>query len=273
MDSSRSARSPLDPAALQEVAGPQWQVRLYAEAGSTNELAAADPVPHRVVVADHQQAGRGRRDRTWTTPARTAVAVSVLVRPDAVPRALWSWLPLVAGLGVVDAVVRVAGLDAGLKWPNDVIVGGRKLCGVLAEVVEQPDGTSVVVGVGLNVSQRADELPVPGATSLAIEGAATTDRDTVLRSVLRAIGDRYTSWVGAAGDQRGSGIGAGYRERCRTIGARVSVELPDGTRLEGEAEGVDDEGRLVVRSADGGVQRLAAGDVVHVRPAGGASQA
>lgn len=244
---------------------------MVAATGSTNaDLAAlaraGRAAPGAVLTTDDQQAGRGRRDRTWTTPPRSSVAVSVLLQPRDVPRSAWTWLPLVVGVGVVDALVRVAGLDARLKWPNDVLVGDLKICGVLAEVVETPDGPAVVAGIGLNVSQSAEELPVPTATSLAVAGAATTDRDTVLRAVLRGVAARYDAWTQADGDPRRSSVGAAYRERCATIGQQVRVELPGEQVLTGEAEGVDDEGRLLVRAHSGDVRALAAGDVVHVRP-------
>jgi BirA family biotin operon repressor/biotin-[acetyl-CoA-carboxylase] ligase len=263
-------------------------VQVVASTGSTNAdlVAAAHAGEARagaVLVADHQQRGRGRRDRSWTAPPRSSLAVSVLLVPGPdVPTTRWSWLPLVAGLAVVDALALTAGLEARLKWPNDVLVdaprgapsppGWHKVCGVLAEVVTTPDGPAVVVGLGLNVSQREDELPGPGpgavpGGSLATLGAATTDRDTVLRAVLRALGARYTAWVEAGGEPRASGIGPAYRERCATIGRGVLVHLPGDVRLEGVAEGVDDDGRLLVRPDDeSAVRALAAGDVAHVRP-------
>jgi BirA family transcriptional regulator, biotin operon repressor / biotin---[acetyl-CoA-carboxylase] ligase len=271
------SRPPLRQAALRRAVvggGSAWTSLDAVEAtGSTNaDLAARvrDGAAHHgaVLTTDHQQAGRGRRDRSWTTPPRSSVVVSVFVRPDDVPRALWSWLPLVAGVAVVDALVRVGGLDAVLKWPNDVLVDDRKVCGVLAQVVDGPDGAGAVIGIGLNVTQREDELPVPTATSMALAGAATTDRDTVLRAVLRALDQRYTAWARAGGEPRRGAIAAAYRERCDTIGRRVRVELPGGETLVGAAEGVDDDGRLIVRDDEGGLRALAAGDVVHVRATG-----
>jgi BirA family transcriptional regulator, biotin operon repressor / biotin---[acetyl-CoA-carboxylase] ligase len=274
-------RPPLRVASLRRAilgsAGPWTRLDVVAVTGSTNAdlvaRARAGAAGHgAVLTADHQHAGRGRRDRSWTTPPGAALAVSMLVRPEQVPPARWSWLPLVAGLGVLDALVGVAGVDARLKWPNDVLVDDAKVCGVLCEVVDRPDGPAVVVGVGINVSQTAEELPVPTATSLLLSGSAITDRDTVLRAVLRAFGDRYLAWVGARGDPRGSDIGAGYREACVSIGQRVRVDLPGGSELFGRAAEVDDEGRLVVDA--GGVRhRLAAGDVVHVRSARGSDTA
>jgi BirA family transcriptional regulator, biotin operon repressor / biotin---[acetyl-CoA-carboxylase] ligase len=270
------SRPPLRTEALRRAlvgpSGPWTSLEVLPATGSTNaDLAAraraGTALAGAVLTTDDQQQGRGRRERTWTTPPRSALAVSVLLQPSDVARAAWTWLPLVVGVGVVDALVRVTGLDARLKWPNDVLVTDRKLCGVLAEVVETPTGAAVVVGVGVNVSQRVEELAVPTATSLALAGAATTDRDTVLRAVLRAVGARYDAWLAAAGEPRRSGVGAAYRERCSTIGRDVRVELPGDQVLVGAAEGVDDDGRLLVRARDGEVRALAAGDVVHVRPA------
>jgi BirA family biotin operon repressor/biotin-[acetyl-CoA-carboxylase] ligase len=253
---------------------PVWRaVEVVPATGSTNaDLAArarAGEPEGLVLTTDDQQAGRGRLDRTWTAPPRSAVAVSVLLRPT-VPPARWSWLPLLAGVAVTDALVAVCGLPARLKWPNDVLVPvdgePRKVAGILAEADHVHWNGAAVVGIGLNVSQGGDELPVPTATSLRLAGAAVTDRDTVLKAVLRALGERYRAWAAAGGDPRASGIAAPYRERCATIGADVLVHLPDGQRLAGVAEGVDDEGRLLVRDVEGGVHPLAAGDVVHVRP-------
>jgi BirA family transcriptional regulator, biotin operon repressor / biotin---[acetyl-CoA-carboxylase] ligase len=289
-------RPPLrDEALRRAVLLPPWtSLDVVAATGSTNaDLAAAarEGTAGRgaVLVAEHQRAGRGRRDRVWIAPPRSSVMLSVLLVPGAgpspVPRHRWSWLPLLTGLAVADALVRTVGLDARLKWPNDVLVdappgapsgrGWHKVCGVLAEVVDTPSGDGVVIGVGLNVSQREEELPGAGpggvrAGSLLTLGAATVDRDTVLRAVLRALGSRCTAWLDAGGDQRASGVAAAYRERCATIGAEVDVHLPGDRRLMGVAEGVDDDGCLLVRPDDGSaVRALAAGDVVHLRPSAG----
>lgn len=255
---------------------PAWRVLdVVAETGSTNadlaERARTGEDEGAVLVADHQSAGRGRRDRLWTAPPRAGIAVSVLLRPR-VPAERWSWLTLLAGVAVTDALTLTCGLAATLKWPNDVLVpmdgrpGGElgKVAGVLAEAVVG-SGQAVVLGLGLNVSQRAEDLPVPTATSLKLAGSATTDRDTVLRAVLRALSERYRDWTAVDGDPR-AGLAAVYRERCSTIARLVRVQLPDGTTLEGLADGVDDEGRLLVReSGADAVRALSAGDVVHIR--------
>ncbi len=159
----------------------------------------------------------------------------------------WSWLPLLTGLAVVDVMQRVCGLPAVLKWPNDVLVGERKLSGILAERLQIGSGPAVVIGTGLNVTLHQDELPVPTATSLLIEGSATTDREVLLRAYLRALEHRYDRWRSAAGDPRASDIAAAYRESCSTIGREVRVSLPSGDEVEGLADGVDDDGRLLLR--------------------------
>jgi BirA family biotin operon repressor/biotin-[acetyl-CoA-carboxylase] ligase len=200
--------------------------------------------------------------------------VSVLLAPRDVDSARWSWLPLIGGLAMADMLRRVAGLDAHLKWPNDVLVAAgppehqgseRKVCGLLTELVVTPDGPSAVLGAGLNVSQDAEELPVPSATSLRLAGAATLDRGVLVRAYLRALELRYLRWCTTGGDPRASGVAAAYRESCSTIGRRVRVQLPAGESCSGEAEGVDDDGRLLVRDGTGRTRALAAGDVVHVR--------
>jgi BirA family biotin operon repressor/biotin-[acetyl-CoA-carboxylase] ligase len=172
--------------------------------------------------------GAAGRDRTWSAPARSGLTFSVLLRPS-VPVAELGWLPLLAGLAVAEAVARLAELDVRLKWPNDLLVGDRKLAGVLAERV----GGAVVVGIGLNVTTTAAELPVATATSLVIEGAACTDREPLLRAILRRLAERYAEWDGPGGDP---GLADGYRGRCATLGREVRAELPGGGTVVGTAE-------------------------------------
>jgi BirA family biotin operon repressor/biotin-[acetyl-CoA-carboxylase] ligase len=238
-------------------------LRIVGETGSTNadvaEAARGGAPEGLVVAAELQTAGRGRADRSWQAPARSGLAVSVLLRPT-VARERWGWLPLMAGLAVAGPVSAMSGLEVSLKWPNDVLVGDRKLAGILAEVVDD----AVVVGLGLNVSLREDELPVPTATSLAIEGSAVTDREPVLRAWLRELGRLYAALVAAGGDADRAGLRAAYSSVSATIGRRVHVTMPGVRVLEGEAVDVDAEGRLVLRT-DSGLSTVAAGDVVHVR--------
>jgi BirA family biotin operon repressor/biotin-[acetyl-CoA-carboxylase] ligase len=247
--------------------GGLWrEIRVVEETGSTNadlgELARAGAAPGLVLVAEAQTSGRGRMGRTWTAPPRSGLAFSVLLPPEESVTRL-GWLPLVAGVAVVSALrgfAEVEGIgrgrmgDAALKWPNDVLIGERKLAGILAQRVE----AGVIIGIGLNVSLSPDELPVPTATSLAIEDAPT-DRDPLLRAILRELATRHEEFQSGEAAVRET-----YRELCSTLGRQVRVELPDGLVLVGEATDIEEAGRLVVRTSDG-EHLLSAGDVVHVR--------
>jgi BirA family transcriptional regulator, biotin operon repressor / biotin---[acetyl-CoA-carboxylase] ligase len=275
-------RPPLNGRALNRAliteAGPWTRLDLRAETGSTNADAAsaarAGEPEGLVVVAERQTAGRGRRDRVWSSPARAGITASVLLRPGvpvperdwpSAPSATYGWLPLLAGVALVETVTRLAEVPAVLKWPNDLLVGEdeEKCAGILAEGV--PDGPgAVIVGVGLNVTLRADELPDRPATSLRLAGAAMTDRDPLLRALLRGLGDWYDRWRLASGDAAGSGLREAYLHHCGTLGRAVRVLLPSGAELAGEATTVDGDGRLVVRAADGD-HSVPAGDVLHVR--------
>lgn len=241
---------------------PFWvSVDVVERTGSTNaDLAAAIDLPEgTVLVAEVQEAGRGRIGRTWTSPAGAGLTFSVLLRPVEVPRERWGWLPLLAGVALASALPAV---DARLKWPNDLLIGPsrQKAAGILAEVA----GDAVVLGIGLNVTLTAHELPPdrPDTTSLALAGARTTDRDVLLPAILDALAGEYARWREHGGDAEASGLLATYRERCDTLGRDVRVDVPDGEPLHGLAVGVDAEGRLIV-----GTTAVAAGDVVHVRPA------
>lgn len=264
--------------------GTFWRdVRVVETTESTNaDLAArartaCDAVDARggasVLVAEHQRAGRGRLGRRWQAPPRSALTVSVLVHPR-VEAARWPWLPLLTGVAVTEAVRQTTRLDASVKWPNDVLVDGRKVAGVLLERVDASSGgrsraPAAVLGIGLNVSATRAELPVATATSLALERAATTDRQTILVALLRALEALYAAWAQDRGDSR-TGLQASYVRRCVTLGQQVRVELPDGTAVTGRADTVDAHGRLVL-ATPAGRRVMGAGDVVHVRPhAGGA---
>jgi biotin-[acetyl-CoA-carboxylase] ligase BirA-like protein len=243
-------------------------LEVVPEVGSTNaELVARagrDPedggaLEGVVLVAEHQVSGRGRLDRVWTSPPRAGLTVSVLLRPD-VPAARRGWLPLLTGVALAEAVAEVTGVLPSLKWPNDLLArDGRKLAGILAEST----GTAVVVGVGLNVSTTAEELPDTG-TSLARVLGAPVDRGPVLLAFLRAVEKRYLSWTAALGDPVASGLAQDYLAWSSTVGTEVTVSLPDGSTLEGTAQAIDWDGRLVVATSNGTVE-LATGDVRHVR--------
>jgi BirA family biotin operon repressor/biotin-[acetyl-CoA-carboxylase] ligase len=219
------------------------------------------------VVADHQTAGRGRLGRTWTTPPGAALTFSAVVDPT-VDDEWWPLVPLVAGY----AVARTVG--GSLKWPNDVLLADRKVCGILVERVHLRahggENPLAVVGIGVNVDQTEDELPVPTASSLALQ-LGPTDRTALFGRVLRQL--RLQLGVLTRAPQ---GWVDSYRTLCTTLERDVRVHLPDGSVLEGRATGIDEHGRLLVSPPLGGGPTepgvvtgvaVAAGDVVHVRPA------
>ncbi|MEU6219449.1 biotin--[acetyl-CoA-carboxylase] ligase [Streptomyces sp. NPDC047022] len=268
-------RPPLNAAALRRALlrdGGLWSgVDVVQSTGSTNTdlvaLAASGKAAEgAVLIAEQQDAGRGRLDRTWTAPARSGLFFSVLLRPAEVPVQRWGWLPLLAGVAAATGLSRVAGVDTALKWPNDLLITvgdeERKTGGILAE---RAGDDGVVVGMGINVTLREDELPVPTAGSLALAGARTTDRDPVLRAVLRSLEDWYGRWREAGGDPAASGLQETYAAGCATLGRLVRAELPGDRTITGEAVAIDRDGRLVLATEDGVQEPVGAGDIVHLR--------
>ncbi|MET7860255.1 biotin--[acetyl-CoA-carboxylase] ligase [Streptomyces sp. NPDC005318] len=237
--------------------------------GSTNtDLAAraADLAEGTVLVAEEQTAGRGRLDRTWTAPARSGLFFSVYLVPgDDVPVHRWGWLPLLAGVATATGLAKAAGVDTALKWPNDLLVDvageERKAGGILAERA----GNGVVVGIGLNVTLRAAELPAPTAASLSLAGAVSTDRETLLRGVLRSLDHWYGEWRAADGDAARSGLQTAYAANCATLGRTVRAQLPGDRSVVGEAVAIDGDGRLILSTADGVQEPLSAADIIHLR--------
>ncbi|MFE1751357.1 biotin--[acetyl-CoA-carboxylase] ligase [Streptomyces anandii] len=270
-------RPPLNTTALRRGLvreGGLWTgVDVVQRTGSTNSdlvarAAAGSAAEGAVLVAEEQTAGRGRLDRQWTAPPRSGLFFSVLLRPREVPVARWGWLPLLTGVAVATGLSRAAGVDTALKWPNDLLVtvGGeeRKAGGILAE---RAGDDGVVIGVGVNVTLRAEELPVPQAGSLALAGAVSTDRDPLLRAMLRSLEDWYGRWRGAGGDPVVSGLQETYVAGCATLGRVVRAELPGDRSVVGEAVAVDADGRLVLATGTGLQEPVGAGDIVHLRSA------
>ena len=261
------APPPLDTPSLRaEVAGPgqHWrQLDVVEQTGSTNadllaRAAAGEDIAGAVLIAEHQTAGRGRNGRVWTSPG-AQLTMSVGVDGGGVPPDAWGWLPLATGVAVVDTVTPF-GVDAGLKWPNDVLVGGRKLAGILTEVAAAQ--RFIVVGIGLNVTLRVDEVPDADATSLRALGVETLDRAQLVRALLRELGTRFSRWREANGAD--AGLIADYRARSVTVGSRVRAILPGGGEVLGVAQSIDEQGRLHIDS-DAGSVAVSAGDVVHLR--------
>ena len=231
------------------------EVRWLSEIDSTNRYlideARAGAETGLVVVADHQTAGRGRLGRTWVAPTGASLLVSVLLRPTVSPERRHV-LVMAAGLAMAEAVEAETGVVAGLKWPNDLLVGDRKLAGILAEAA----GDALVVGIGVNIEWH--EVPadlVSLATACNLEGGRPTTRAAVLDTFL----GRYTERLDDLDETR-----VAYETRLLTLGRRVRVEQPNGV-LTGAAIGVDPDGRLRLRTDDESEVAVAVGDVVHLR--------
>jgi BirA family biotin operon repressor/biotin-[acetyl-CoA-carboxylase] ligase len=248
-----------DPAAFEQAAAAApWVRRVIcsAEMDSTNaealRLAASGEPEGCVVIADAQTAGRGRLDRSWWSEPGRSLLTSWLVRP-ALPVERWPTLTLVAGLAVARALITSAGVEVRLKWPNDLLVGGRKLGGLLAEA----DGRgALVVGVGVNVRQTEFPPELAGlATSVALEGGRPVERAWLLAATLSGFGARMGAPEEALDD---------YRKLCDTLGKRVRVERAGAEPLEGVARDLSASGALVI-DTDGAVVEISAGDVVHLR--------
>ena len=267
MTTDSAERPPLDPSRLSDNPAlmPDLTVEVLASSPSTNavvaERARAGAPDGLVVVADHQTAGRGRLDRTWETPPGTAVTFSMLLRPQSPTRA-WPWLPLLAGYAV-DKALKARGLDAGVKWPNDVLIGDKKVAGILVERVDTPDGPAAVVGIGVNTGLTADELPVPTATSLAIEtGSRSTAPTCWSRCSTRCA--RPTPPGRRARTPAACGSRSPTPPPASPSDATCGSSCPTAPRSRAAPSRSTRGGRLVV-DGPAGRTPVAAGDVVHVQ--------
>jgi BirA family biotin operon repressor/biotin-[acetyl-CoA-carboxylase] ligase len=261
---------------LPRTAAQTARLRTLDSAGSTNDVLAElnlsmDEPSLSILVTLDQTGGRGRLGRVWTAPKDKTVAASVLIRPTAVTGARgfpFGWVPLMAGAAMCTSIDALIGAGrTGLKWPNDVQIDGRKVCGVLAELV--PAGDAVIVGTGVNLTLSEEELPVRTATSLALAGAPQRGDelvDLVLSRYLATLAELIERLSAFDGDAERSGIHRVVSEWCRTIGREFRVSLPAGDDLFGVATGIDETGRLLVRAARvDAITAIAAGDVTHLR--------
>ncbi|MGV8965949.1 MAG: biotin--[acetyl-CoA-carboxylase] ligase [Cellulomonas sp.] len=271
---------------LMAPSGPLGRLEVVERTGSTNTALAAalgqDPAGWPgvgLLVADHQDGGHGRSGRDWQTPPRAALTLSISVWAKPPLDAL-GWLPLLAGLGAVHALRATAGVQARLKWPNDLLVPDpqtreldgwgtwRKVGGILSELTPTPVGPAVILGVGVNVTQTQDELPVPSAISLALAGARELDREVLLAALVASCADLSVRWNAAGGDAVAAGLADEVAAVCATIGQRVHVALPGGSELVGLASRLALDGALIVVDDDGDEHVVLAGDVLRVRASG-----
>jgi BirA family biotin operon repressor/biotin-[acetyl-CoA-carboxylase] ligase len=266
-----TVRTRLDVTAVcHDLVGPDrpWhRLDVVETTGSTNadllaRHAAGEDIDGAVLIAEHQSAGRGRNGRAWSTPPRSQIALSVGIAAAGVPAKAWGWVPLLTGIAVVDAVRATTGVDAKLKWPNDIVVGEGKLAGILAEVAA-PDPV-IVVGLGLNVTLTEDEAPDQRATSLLMLGSTMLDRSALLDAVLAELSARIHRWRSAGGPD--ALLVEDYRRLSSTLGTRVRATLPGDGEIVGVATDLDESGQLII---DTGTQTVAvsAGDITHLRTA------
>lgn len=259
-------RLPLDVDALRaDLRAPWNRLDIVEETGSTNadliaRAAAGEDIAGAVLLAEHQSAGRGRGGRAWTAVPRGLVIVSVAVSAGGVDEQQWGLLPLLAGVAVADTLAAV-GIRAGVKWPNDVLIDGAKIAGILAEVASPKP--VVVLGIGLNVEVRPEEIGQPQATSVRALGAGA-GRTEIARILLGELATRIQGWQ--AGEAEA--LLADYRERSATLGKPVRALLPGGKEIVGTATAVDAQGRLCIDTGDG-TEVIAAADIVHLRPQSG----
>lgn len=254
--------------------GPYAALDVVTVTGSTNtdlvEASGRGAADRTVLIAEEQRTGRGRRERTWTSPRGFGLHISVLLRPGLPPAAL-ARLPIVAGLAVAEAINTGYLLPVTLKWPNDVLIGepGRKTAGILADAIAGSDGSAAVLGMGINVHNAREDLPQQSGaiapTSLAAEGAGI-DREEFAVQLLREFARFEGMWRAAEGDLARAGLLERYRRYCGTLGRQVRVDLAEGA-VHGTAVDVDDTGSLLLRTDSGELAEIAAGDVVHLRPA------
>ncbi|MGV1005263.1 MAG: biotin--[acetyl-CoA-carboxylase] ligase [Candidatus Nanopelagicales bacterium] len=260
--------------AIREAGGTWETISVVGEIGSTNAVmmgivAASGRLPDGAsYIADVQTAGRGRLDRSWVAPAGTAVLMSVAVWPDPERAEEFGMIPLLAGMAVADAIAALCTVPIGLKWPNDVMIPAAgpstsaragKVAGILVE--REPRSGAVVVGCGINVT--VEQFPTELGTSLALAGATPPARAALIGRVLASLQGWYERW---AEGEPAAALLAAYRERCLTIGQEINVLRPDGSQLRGRGEAIGQAGELLLRTTEGELSAVVAGDVLHVLP-------
>lgn len=255
-------------AVRRDLVGPGRALRnleVVQSTGSTNadllaRHAAGEDISGVALVAEHQSAGRGRHGRSWSTPPRSQVTLSLGIDAGSLPATAWGWLPLLTGVAVADAVHATTGLRPRLKWPNDIQVGDGKLGGILAEMA----GPMIVVGLGVNVTLAPDEAPDPRATSLLMLGSSMLDRTALLGSILAELTERIDRWRTLGGPD--PSLVDDYKRHSSTLGTRVRALLPGDREITGVATDIGELGQLLINTGAETVA-VSAGDITHLRTA------
>ncbi|CAB4712251.1 unannotated protein [freshwater metagenome] len=246
-------RAALDKALINSLTTQYWRVSVVDVTASTQSALvtranAGKVKPGDVITANFQRAGRGRMSRTFEAPKNTALLFSFYLKP-ARKKEDWGWIPLIAGISVAQSLKNY---KATVKWPNDILINEKKVSGLIAEIT----GDGVVVGIGINVGMTHDELPVPTATSLAIEGVTDIDRNHLLANVLTEFESIFTAW-----DQGDDSVADMYKSLCGTLGTKVQIHYPNDLIEKGVAVDISALGELILDSGT----HVQAGDVVHLR--------
>lgn len=254
--SNEVLRTPLDEAEINSKITPYWRVSVVELTGSTqNDLLqlveSNNALDGQVIVTEYQSSGRGRLDRTFEAPTKSALLFSFYIKPRK-RRTEWGFIPLIAGLSLVRAITTLdSAINVSLKWPNDLIINEKKCAGIIAQTTTE----GIVIGIGLNVSMTLEELPVPSATSLTIEGSKIADRNALLSQVLNAFTELFEAW------EEGFELLNEYADVSSTIGKKIRIELPGGENLEGSVARISSTGELVLNNGE----HVSAGDVIHLR--------
>lgn len=254
--STDAPRAPLDRKRISDEISQYWRVSVVDITGSTQDdlmqlVSSNQALAKSVISSEYQSAGRGRLDRSFDAASMSALTFSMYIEPK-VDKAEWSFLTLLAALSVREAL---ASLDnsfrVAVKWPNDLMIGEKKCAGIIAQATTK----GVIIGIGINVGMNESELPVPTATSLAIENFYELDRNIILATILNHFEINLQIW------ELGKSFIAEYKEASSTIGADVEVLLPAGVSIKSKAVGVSDAGELLLENGE----VVTVGDVIHLR--------
>ena len=246
-------RAALDKSVINSLTTQYWRVSVVDVTTSTQTALVTRAIagkvkPGDVITANFQRAGRGRMSRTFEAPKNSALLFSFYLKPQR-KKEDWGWISLIAGTSVAQVLKKYS---ATVKWPNDILIKEKKVSGLICEF----NGEGVVVGIGINVGMTIDELPVPTATSLAIQGATNIDRNHLLADVLNEFESIFTHWD--LGDDSITGL---YTSLCSTLGTKVQIHYPNDLIEKGIATGISARGELILDSGT----HVQAGDVVHLR--------